>query len=152
MVIYLKQLFNVVGERKDFDYNITTEELSDVRNVGMEFISPVRVKGDVFNRTGIVYLDYSVRFTLNVTCARCLAECGRDYHFIFKHIIVRDSDSGNDEYITAEKESIDLNQIAVMDLLLQLPAKTLCKENCKGLCMVCGSDLNKSICEHKDNY
>ncbi|MCD8187633.1 MAG: DUF177 domain-containing protein [Ruminococcus sp.] len=32
-------------------------------------------------------------------------------------------------------------------MLLQLPTKYLCKEDCKGLCMVCGCDLNESECD-----
>ena len=61
-------------------------------------------------------------------------------------IVVPSVNSDNDEYITADGESIEMNDIAVTDLLLQLPAKNLCREVCKGLCMVCGCDLNESEC------
>ena len=145
MKINLKQIFNIVGESKDISYDISADELSDIR--GYHFGSPVAVNGRVHNRAGVIYLDYSVKFTLLAECDRCLKEFERDYNFDFQHIVVPSlSNNDNDDYIVAEGESIELNDIAVTDLLLQLPVKMLCKDDCKGLCMVCGCDLNESVC------
>ncbi len=144
MKINLKQIFNIVGESKDVEYDITAEELSDIR--GYEFCSPVKVNGRVYNRAGIVNLEYSVDFSLTITCDRCLKELIRGYHFDFDHVVVPSLSGENDDYIVAESESIELNEIAVTDLLLQLPTKNLCMDDCKGLCMVCGCDLNESEC------
>ena len=148
MKINLKQLFSIVGESRDFAYEIGADELSDIR--GYSFASPVSVKGRLYNRAGVVYLEYSVELTLLVTCDRCLKEFERAYHYDFDHIVVPSANSDNDDYIVAEGESIELNEAAVTDLLLQLPTKNLCKEDCKGLCMVCGCDLNESACDHID--
>lgn len=144
MKINLKQIFNIVGESKDIEYDITAEELSDIK--GCEFRSPVKVKGRVYNRAGIVNLKYSVDFSLMIICDRCLKVFLRDYHFDFDHVVVPSLSGENDDYIVAESESIELNEIAVTDLLLQLPTKNLCKDDCKGLCMICGCDLNESEC------
>ena len=146
MKINLKQLFSIVGESRDIVYTISTDELSDIR--GRSFASPVEVKGRIYNRAGVVYLEYSVDLTLLVTCDRCLKEFERAYHYDFDHIVVPSANSDNDEYIVADGESIELNEIAVTDLLLQLPTKNLCKDDCKGLCMICGCDLNESTCDH----
>lgn len=146
MKINLKQLFSIVGESRDIAYTISTDELSDIR--GRSFASPVEVKGRIYNRAGVVYLEYSVDMTLLITCDRCLKELERAYHYDFDHIVVPSANSDNDEYIVADGESIELNEIAVTDLLLQLPTKNLCKDDCKGLCMICGCDLNESICDH----
>ena len=67
----------------------------------------------------------------------------------FDHIVVPSvSNDDNDDYIVADGESIELNEIALTDILLSLPSKILCREDCKGLCMVCGCDLNESQCDH----
>jgi uncharacterized protein len=145
MIINLKQLFNITGESKQLDCSVEKDELSHIH--GCCFVSPVAVKGKIYNRAGIVHLDYTVDFTLLVTCDRCLKELERDYHFEFSHIVVQSLNSDNDDYIVADGESIDMSEIAVTDLLLQLPTKYLCKEDCKGLCMVCGCDLNESECD-----
>ena len=146
MKINLKQLFSIVGESRDIAYTISTDELSDIR--GRSFASPVEVKGRIYNRAGVVYLEYSVDMTLLITCDRCLKELERAYHYDFDHIVVPSANSDNDEYIVADGESIELNETAVTDLLLQLPTKNLCKDDCKGLCMICGCDLNESTCDH----
>jgi uncharacterized protein len=144
MKINLKQLFNITGESKDICCSIPEDELSDIR--GYSFSSPIEVNGRIYNKADVVYLDYSVDFTLSLVCDRCLKEFEKRYHFDFSHIVVPSVSVDNDEYIVAEGESIELNDIAVTDLLLQLPTKILCKEDCKGLCMVCGCDLNESQC------
>ena len=144
MKINLKQLFNITGESKDIRCSIPEDELSDIR--GYSFASPIEVNGRIYNKADVVYLDYSVDFTLSLVCDRCLKEFEKSYHFDFSHIVVPSVSVDNDEYIVAEGESIELNDIAVTDLLLQLPTKILCKEDCKGLCMVCGCDLNESQC------
>jgi len=71
------------------------------------------------------------------------------YSFDCDHIVVPSVSGDNDEYIVADGENIELNEIAVTDMLLQIPTKILCKEDCKGLCMVCGADLNEGDCEHQ---
>ena len=149
MKINLKQIFNIVGESKDIAYSISESELSDIR--GFVFSSPVEIKGRVYNRAGVVYLEYSVDFTLSLICDRCLVPFEKEYSFDFDHIVVPSISGDSDDYIVAEGESIELNDIAVTDLLLQLPTKILCKDDCRGLCMVCGCDLNESQCNCLNN-
>lgn len=146
MKINLKQLFSIVGESADIDYKIQEEEIT--APYGCKFSTPVSVKGRIYNKAGVVYLKYSLTFDLLVTCDRCLKEFIKPFSFECEHIVVPFVSGDNDEYIVADGESIELNDVAVTDLLLQLPTKNLCKDDCKGLCMVCGCDLNESVCEH----
>ena len=78
-----------------------------------------------------------------------MKEYVKDYDLSFDHIVVPSvSNDDNDDYIVADGESIELNEIALTDILLSLPTKNLCKDDCKGLCMVCGCDLNETQCDH----
>ena len=43
-------------------------------------------------------------------------------------------------------EALDLTQAVLDNLFLNLPLQSLCKEDCKGLCPVCGCDLNTVQC------
>ena len=147
MKINLKQIFNIVGETKEFSYEIPAEEFGDIK--GYTFQSLVNLSGKFYNRAGVVYLDYSASFSLLNTCDRCLKEYVKDYDLSFDHIVVPSvSNDDNDDYIVADGESIELNEIALTDILLSLPTKNLCKDDCKGLCMVCGCDLNETQCDH----
>lgn len=145
MVIDLKRLYNVVGERLDISYDIGQDKLTDYKCY--TFASPVSVKGSLVNRAGILMLDFSCEFTLAAQCDKCLAEFNRAFSFDFSHILVRSVNEDNDEYIVTEGDRLDLDDLAGSDILLQLPTKMLCKDDCKGLCMYCGTDLNKETCD-----
>lgn len=146
MVIGLKQLYNIVGESRDFDYTISNTVLDDYNTY--TFSSPVSVKGRLTNRAGVLMLDYSADFTLLADCDKCLLQFERDYSFEFGHILVKAlSNYDNDDYIVTENDELALDELVVSDILLQLPTKMLCKEDCKGLCMHCGTDLNVGQCD-----
>ena len=128
-------------------YEITPEELSEVR--GYTFAAPVAVSGEFYNRAGIVTLKYTVSCTLDVVCDRCLTELKRDYSYDFSHTVVPSLQSEGDiydTYLVAQHDSIDMNETAISDLLLMLPTKMLCREDCKGLCDICGCNLNERTC------
>lgn len=146
MVLNLKDVFNTAGLSKDFSYEIPVSELASIQ--GYTFASPVAVTGKVFNRADIVTVKFSAEFTLRLVCDRCLKELDRFYSYDFEHIIVKSlNNSDNDDYIVADGDSVDMDEVALSDLLLRLPSKMLCKDDCKGLCMVCGCDLNESECD-----
>ncbi|MCH5193478.1 MAG: DUF177 domain-containing protein [Oscillospiraceae bacterium] len=149
MVIDLRRLYDNVGEKLEIDHSVDEKRLSEVK--GYSFSVPFTVKGAAVNRAGIVMMDYTAEFTLNACCDRCLTEFDRDYSFDFEHILVRElsnSDDG-DEYIITEHDKLDMDELVITDCLLQLPTKTLCKEDCLGLCPMCGTDLNNNECNCK---
>ena len=45
-----------------------------------------------------------------------------------------------------EGDELDIDELAREQLLLALPARQLCREDCKGLCPTCGADLNTQDC------
>lgn len=149
MVADLRRIFNTAGFRQDFDYTISGSEFPE--NDSYSFEEDVSVSGCFYNRADVVHLDYSVKFTLNIVCDRCLKEIKRNYSLDFKRIVVKNVNSDNDEYIVAENDKVDVNEIALSDLLLSLPTKMLCSDECAGLCPVCGCDLNESECNCQKN-
>lgn len=145
MILNLQQLFNRVVEQVPVEYEIPLAELDEIR--GYRFHSAVQVKGEFENRAGIVTFRYTTTFALELMCDRCLKSFVRDFRYDFTHTVVQALHSENDDYIVAAKEQVNVNEIAVTDLLLQLPTKILCREDCKGLCPTCGCDRNESECD-----
>ena len=147
MILQLREIFQIEGMHLPVSYEITPEELSEVR--GYTFAAPVAVSGEFYNRAGIVTLKYTVSCTLDVVCDRCLTELKRDYSYYFSHTVVPSLQSEGDiydTYLVAQHDSIDMNETAISDLLLMLPTKMLCREDCKGLCDICGCNLNERTC------
>lgn len=146
MIIQLKELFELDGETKQVSCEILPEELKDVSSC--RFTKPVKVTGELANRAGIVTLSYCALFSLDHACDRCLKEFEQEYNYSFEHILVRSLNTDSDDYVLCGDNTLDLNELAVSDILLMLPTKILCREDCKGLCCVCGKDLNEGDCVH----
>ena len=148
MILQLRDIFQIEGLKKPVSYEITIEELESIH--GYTFAQPVKVEGEVENRAGIVTLRYKVACVLDVECDRCLKPFQQEHTYDFTHTVVpslHSDDSAYDSYLVAENDSIDMNETAISDLLLMLPTKILCQEDCKGLCFICGCDLNESACD-----
>ncbi|MBR3629328.1 MAG: DUF177 domain-containing protein [Oscillospiraceae bacterium] len=146
MLMNIKNVLNVPGTSEKIGFTVSEERLAEVH--GYEFHSPVQVEGSIANHAGVVLLKLNITFSLLVTCDRCLKETVQDFAYEEEHVVVRmlESEEDEEDYIIAQAESIDPEEIAVTDLLLELPTKMLCKEDCKGLCPVCGCDRNETEC------
>ncbi len=149
MILQLRELFQIDGKQMPVQYEIAPEELAYLH--GFTFDMPISVSGLLRNRVGIVTLRYTVSCTLHVTCDRCLKELERDFSYDFSHIVVpyleNEDSNGDDTYLIAGQDKLDMNETAISDLLLMLPTKVLCREDCKGLCDICGCDLNEHTCD-----
>ena len=149
MVIQLRDIFEIPGETRDFEFDITPEETSYLKQ--LTFSKPIHIKGPVRNKSGIVMLKYEADFVLDHECDRCLVPFEREYHYEFEHNLVHslanEDDIAYDTYIVAEKDHIDLNDTVLSDILPALPSKFLCREDCKGLCFICGCNLNEEECD-----
>jgi uncharacterized protein len=148
MNLQLREVFQIEGLRLPIQYEIGLDALKDVH--GYTFAQPVSVQGEVKNRAGIVTLQYTVSCVLDVVCDRCLKPFQQAHTYSFTHTVVPSlhSDSSTyDSYLVAEHDSMNMNETAISDLLLMLPTKILCREDCKGLCYICGCDWNESTCD-----
>src|SRR5215213_1252628 len=45
-----------------------------------------------------------------------------------------------------EGDAVDLDELVREQILLALPSRHLCREDCKGLCQRCGANLNNGPC------
>jgi len=146
MLMNIKKILNIPGTSEKFDFAVPDDRLELVR--GYVFHTPVQVTGDIVNHAGAVVLKLHISFSLLVTCDRCLKETVQAFSYDTEHLVVRflNDEENEENYVVAKAESIDIAEIAVADLLLELPTKMLCKEDCKGLCPVCGCDRNLTEC------
>jgi len=95
---------------------------------------------------------------LEILCARCLdpvqVPVNRDFDLLYrpagsdigedKEVELQDRDAAISYY---EGEGLELAEIVREQLLLAVPIKTVCREECKGLCPHCGKNLNTGECE-----
>lgn len=148
MKIDLEPIFNIDGSEKCFDYFL---DLSDqVFNGSKPFQKPVKVKGKVSNRAGIVEFDADVDLILDTMCDRCAKPIDYSFNLDVEHTLVASlNDENNDDLLLVDEMMFDVDELITDDIFLNLPFKFLCKDDCKGLCPKCGSDLNSGNCKCK---
>lgn len=86
---------------------------------------------------------------LGVECVRCLTSFLQPLRTSFDELFAFDERSVSDSgLILPEDGNIDLGPMVREYLLIEVPISPLCRPDCKGLCPVCGQDLNQATCEH----
>jgi DUF177 domain-containing protein len=87
---------------------------------------------------------------VNAECVRCLTDFRQtlevDYTDLFAFTRDQMSESG---LLMPENGKIDLAPALRDEMLLAVPISPLCKPDCKGLCPVCGENLNETACNHE---
>ncbi len=135
-----------MGEVKSLPID-TEWDFSQVEFYGVNpFKTPVHMVGDITNRAGVVRLTAHVTFTFDGLCDRCLAPFTRDYNIAIDHILVTTLENEDSDYVLLENYQLALDDLVQADILLELPYKNLCQEDCRGLCPQCGKNLNDGLC------
>ena len=89
----------------------------------------------------------TVSGVFSAPCGRCLAPVESAFSIEIDFSIVTSLDDTMEDVVLAEGQKIDLGAVAEETVLLHLPFRLLCREDCKGLCPVCGKDMNLSPCD-----
>ena len=97
-----------------------------------------------------LFIRGAVDVTLSIPCGRCLEEVPTQICFdidkkldITEGALVDDEMEENDYLIGFE---LDVDKLVYAEILVNWPMKVLCKEDCEGICKVCGANLNKGDC------
>lgn len=102
----------------------------------------------------IVELDCNPVIGTVRSCSRCLSEVEGEYELSIKrkvnvalNKVYIDDSSETDDTSYIEDCNLDVDRLVLDELFTILPSSVLCKEDCKGICKVCGTNLNKSTCD-----
>jgi uncharacterized protein len=84
-----------------------------------------------------------------VECMRCLKDFTQPLHSEFNELFAFNNRSTDEsDLLLNEDGNIDLEPIVREYLVLEVPISALCRQDCRGLCLECGEDLNLATCEH----
>lgn len=146
--------FDVFEQPGEVDYGEDIHQVGVLKIAGraellLEHRGPREVVPDI-------RLQAKYHGNVEIACARCLEPVGYDlegnFDLIFRPLGV---DQGASEHsITTDeteigyyqKSGLVLEDVLREQVLLSLPAKTLCRQDCKGLCPRCGHNLNSEAC------
>lgn len=145
MILDLKKAFATEDYRLPIEYSL---DLSDIEFGGFYPLkAPVEISGEVRNRAGVVLLSIHCLAFYEAPCDRCYEECTEEITVDNEYVLATEIENeDNDFIILVDDMKLDLDELCRTDVLLHIPMKHLCNEDCKGICPGCGKNLNKQKC------
>lgn len=84
-------------------------------------------------------------------CVRCLTNFQQPLNISFTELYAFSTRYATDSgLLMPETGIIDLTPVLREYALLEIPISPLCKPDCKGLCPICGNNLNETTCNHEE--
>lgn len=145
MLLDLKPLF--LGEEDTIPIDCSFDFSDAVFSGEKPFKKPAAVRGKVFSRAEVVTVSLSVMAEYDGRCDRC----GRDMQTscpvqIERVAVTATYTEEDDDLILLPDMQLDLKELVFSELVLSLPMKHLCREDCLGICPTCGANLNDGDC------
>lgn len=120
------------------------------------FVAPLRLHLSVAREYDHIRAQGRVETRARLVCSRCLTEYETDIVSSFTIFYIRSAGVSQDEEVELaeqdlisvafEGDEIDFADEIAEQVLMEIPYKPLCREECKGLCPNCGADLNTTEC------
>ena len=148
MLIDVRQILHNPGKRLDFQFEL---DLSDLDFGGRCPVKdPVAVSGFIRNSADVLTMEMTAETTLDAVCDRCGKEFRQNKSVPYSCVLAEEvQNEDNDEIVVLENGKVDAEDLARTAFILDMDTKTLCSEDCKGLCLRCGADLNLGPCSCK---
>jgi len=105
----------------------------------LKFIEALNIKTQVEKVENTVIVNTDVTGKYSAVCSRCLEEVKSSWHRKFTL----------DFEIERNTVFIELDEDLRQEVILGLPLRILCDDNCQGICPDCGVNLNKEQCKNK---
>ena len=152
MLINLTELFTREGKTNDYAVELDCREFQIPQGIcPVSDSKPVTFYiENVGDRT--LVLSGEAEFTLMIPCDRCLEPVEVPFQLSIERTLdmnLTDEEriANLDEQPYLQGYNLDVDQLVRDELLLNLPMKVLCDEDCKGICNRCGANLNHETCD-----
>jgi uncharacterized protein len=113
----------------------------------ISFAEPVSVSGTFVYDGKAFTVSGKATAAVNTSCARCTKEFVERIEFSFTERFVKgDDETGDNETYPYSGDELLIDKAVLDNLFLEFPIASVCREDCKGLCPVCGADRNVTNC------
>jgi len=151
----LSEFARISGSYAEHEIDMTFKEVE-----GMTLTAPVRGKMTVSSTGQVLLLEGAVDTEVELACYRCGGTYRQPVHAEFQEeFVMRPSQApGQGPRVEEEEEApesrlfyektldLNLDELLRQSILLALPLKPLCADDCRGLCPQCGHRLNEGPC------
>ena len=108
---------------------------------------PVQLEGSVEAVGESILLNGNLKTTAHAPCANCLAPAQAALDVPFSETFVHEAQPEDPDVFPYEGSRVELDQMALSVVMLALPMRFLCREDCQGFCAQCGMDKNLCTCQ-----
>ena len=124
------------------------------RTFPVDRISPLHIRIEYAGDKKL-HITGGSSLTVVIPCGRCLEDVVVDLELEIEKNVNTDMDCADDDDDSDEANYIDgyhldVEQLLYNEILVGWPTKVLCSEDCKGICSVCGQNLNEGTCDCED--
>jgi uncharacterized protein len=140
-------------EGSEFSFAASADDL-ELSAEGVEFPEPIELEVTATKTGDEMIFQGAISTTAGMDCSRCLdrfeISIRSKIQFVVQLLeISSPQDSDDEDFVVLPKtvQEYDLSQRVREAILLELPLKPLCSVSCRGLCPMCGTNLNESDCE-----
>ena len=140
----------------DFARTFQPDEIGD-EGEPYRIVAPVELGFEIHKDKDRFRLVGSVKTELELTCSRCVEPFRMDVDapFDIRFMPVSEAAADVEKEVAEEdletsyyrEDRVDLNELLREQFYLALPMKPLCVDDCRGLCTLCGINLNTGACE-----
>ena len=145
MKLDLHKIIEVPGASLPFECELLPETV--MFPYIQEYITPPTARGAVRNMAGALMLEGGITARMIQVCDRCL-ELFEAEKTIALSVPLADSpiDIESPDVFPLEGDELDLTGVLEAVYVLETDLKSLCREDCRGLCPDCGANLNDGAC------
>ena len=142
----------LTSEGKVEKISVSLEMTSFKSRLGEFLITEKSPVAFTFTNIGVdkAKVEGSAELKFDTRCDRCLGEVPTTLKVVFDRVVTSPGtateDEEDDELSFMEGYQLDVEAFVYHEILLNWPVKILCQENCKGVCPVCGQNLNIKDC------
>ncbi|HEY0724848.1 MAG TPA: DUF177 domain-containing protein [Pyrinomonadaceae bacterium] len=154
------ELENLEGGKGDFAHVYQPEDLNPV-DERISLSGPATVSGKIWQAGNEVFVNGHVETRAQVECDRCLqpVEIPVSTDFALEYVTGSEYEAARAVELTEAEmsiavfdgEAIDIDEIVKEQVVLTVPTRMLCREDCKGICPECGADRNSGECSCSTN-
>lgn len=155
MLIDLSEILSTEGLKSSYDVSSELKEFSFAGN--LYIVDCIKDFHVTFSNAGKqkARLNGGCKATLKMLCDRCLDEVKKDFdvdidELIDMSVFGSDKEDEISELDYLDEHVIDMDMLLKKELMTLVPMQILCKDDCKGLCRVCGTNLNHDTCSCDD--
>ncbi len=111
----------------------------------------VKVWGSVSTVKDGYLVKGQIKAVLSLNCDLCLDAFTKELNLDMEEVF-SNKENSDDEFWDFSDKTIDLKPAVIADILLNMPMKAVCSDDCKGLCPKCGHNLNEGDCGCDRHY